>query len=107
MITEGIIWEKKDGQWVKVLDNWPAGRRGARILANTEAPFGEYSKSAAIDKVEEFIASSTLPEHYYRFTVIPGKQMSDESKEKLKEFTTSRKVERGELEPVESYISTD
>lgn len=105
-ITEGIVWENKSGEWVKTLDAWPSGRRGARIFADNDLPFGQYGKNEAIELVEGWIASGKVGK-YEKLGVIPGKEMSDESKGKLKEFTTKKKVERGEIEPVESYISKE
>lgn len=108
-ITEGIVWEKtKNSGWVKTLDAWPTGRRGARIFANDDAPFGQYSKSEAVEMIEGWIAGNNL-ERYERIGIVPGKEMTDESKEKLKAFTTKKKVERGEIEPepVESYVSKE
>lgn len=103
-ITEGIVWENKNGKWIKTLDAWPSGRRGARIFADDQSPFGQYGKNEAIEMIEGWIASGKC-ERYERLGVVPGKEMSDESKGKLKEFTTKKKIERGEIEPVESYVS--
>lgn len=106
-LTEGIVWEKKDGEWVKVLDNWPAGRRGARLVVDNEPPFGQYSKAAAIAFIEESITKGPLRPERYRLAVIPGKEMAPEDKEALQQFNKKRKIERGEAEPVESYISEE
>ena len=105
MITEGIVWEKTLDGWIKTLDNWPSNRRGARIVANNDLPFGDYSKAEAIGKVEGFISRPDLPEHYRKLSVIPGKMMADESKARLKDLNTKRKIERGEIEAAESYVS--
>jgi hypothetical protein len=105
-VTEGIVWEKKGDQWVKTLDAWPEGRRGARIFANNDSPFGQYGKNEAIKMIEEWILNKNLS-NYDRLGVVPGKEMTEESKEKLKNFTTKKKIERGEAEPVESYISKE
>lgn len=106
-IIEGIVWEKKNGQWEKTLDNWPFNRRGARIVSDDDPAFGQYSKAEAIRMIEEWIEKGPLREEHYRLAIIPGKEMSDESKEKLTEFTRKKKEERGEVEPVESYISKE
>jgi hypothetical protein len=105
-ITEGIVWEYKDEEWVKTLDAWPADRRGARIFADNDSPFGQYSKSEAIRMIEGWIMNNNLA-RYDRIGIIPGKEMAPEDKEKLKQYNTKRKEERGETEPVESYISKE
>jgi|SRR6266478_9441 len=106
-MIEGIVWEKDvKGQWVKTVDNWPEGRKSARIKADSDSPFGQYSKNEALAKIEEWIAKNQLVKNF-RIAVVPGKEMSAESKEKLIEFTKKKKIERGELEPVESYISKE
>jgi hypothetical protein len=107
MITEGIVWEKKDDEWIKVLDNWPAGRRGARLVVDDEPPFGQYSKAAAIAFIEESITKGPLRPERYRLAMIPGKEMTEESKEKLKELGIKKKIERGEIELPESYVSAE
>jgi len=106
-ITEGIVWDKKDGEWVKTLDNWPVNRRGARIVVDDGDPFGQYGKNEAIDLIEGWIEKGPLRPNRYRLAMIPGKEMSQESKGKLKEFTNRKKVERGEVSPAESYVSED
>jgi hypothetical protein len=105
--TEGIIWEKKAGEWVKTLDNWPYNRRGARIIASGSVPFGNYSKSEAIEKIEDWITRGPIRPDCCLLGIIPGKEMAPEDKEKLKQYNTKRKEERGEIEPVESYISKE
>jgi len=110
-ITEGIVWEKNsEGQWIKTLDNWPFNRRGARIVGDDNPPFGQYSKHEAVRLVEEWITKGPIREDHYRLAVIPGKEMSNESKEKLVQFTKKKKAEFGQVPehvPVESYISVE
>ena len=102
-MTEGIIWTKKDnGEWTMTA-NWPAGRRNARIIIDDEAAFGNYSLSEATRIITQAIEKNQTKDHY-KYTIIPGKEMTSEAKEKLVEFTKKKKQERGE-EPVESYIS--
>lgn len=110
-IAEGIVWTKdSQGVWAKVIDNWPKNRHGARIVADDGDPFGSYGKDEAIGIVEGWIARPTLPDRYYQFAVVPGKEMAPEDKKKLQEYNAKKKAERGEgpePEPVESYISTE
>jgi hypothetical protein len=111
MIAEGIVWTKDStGTWAKVIDNWPEGRRSARIIADDGLPFGQYSKSEAVAIIEEAIAKSQLYESRYQLAVVPGKEMSASDKEKLAEFNIRKKAERGEgpdAGPIESYISKE
>jgi hypothetical protein len=111
MIAEGIVWTKDStGTWKRVLDNWPEGRRSARIVADNDLPFGQYSKSEAVGIIEDAIAKDQLYPERYQLAVIPGKEMSATDKEKLAEFNTRKKAERGQgpdAGPVESYISKE
>jgi hypothetical protein len=110
-ITEGIVWEKNpEGQWIKTIDNWPANRRGARIVGDDDPPFGQYGKNEAIRMIEEWITKGPLSSDHYRLAVIPGKEMAPEDKEKLVQYNSKKKAERGEGPepgPVESYISSE
>lgn len=109
-ITEGIVWEKKNGEWVKMLDNWPLNRRGARIVADDDDPFGNYGKAEAIAMIEGWITKGPLKPHHFMFGIIPGKEMTPEAKDKLENITAKKKAERGEgpdAGPVESYISEE
>lgn len=108
-ITEGIVWEKNpEGQWIKTLDNWPANRRGARIVSDDDPPFGQYGKSEAIQMIEDWTTKGPIREDHYKLAIIPGKEMSAEDKGKLVEYNAKKKEERGEApEPVESYISAE
>jgi hypothetical protein len=98
-IVEGIVWEKNiEGQWDKILDNWPPNRRGARIVADEGDPFGQYGKNEAVKMIEEWTTKGPIRPERHRLAIIPGKEMSEESKEKLVEFTKRKKAERGEEE---------
>jgi hypothetical protein len=104
---EGKIWMKQNNdEWVQTDDNWPAGRRNARIIIDDQQAFGNYSLSEAIKIITDAISKKQTKDHY-KYTIIPGKEMTQESKEKLVEFTKRKKQERGEIEPVESYISKE
>lgn len=104
-MVERMVWTKRDnGEWIMV-DNWPAGRRNARIIIDDETAFGNYNLSEATKIITDAIAKKQTKEHY-KYTIIPGKEMTSEAKEKLVEFTKKKKQERGE-EPVESYISKE
>jgi hypothetical protein len=111
-ITSGIIWERKDGAWVQTLDNWPLYRRGAKIQANNDDPFGDgaYNKHEAVMLVTNWIETGKLTEKYYRIAVLPGKGASSEVKEKLQQINAKKKEQSGlvpEPVPVESYISEE
>jgi hypothetical protein len=111
-ITSGIIWERKPEGWVKVLDSWPPYRRGAKIQANDDKPFGDgaYTKSEAVSVVENWIQGNKMPEKYYRIAILPGKGASDEVKEKLQQISAKKKEQLGqapESAPVESYVSEE
>ena len=106
-MIEGMVWTKKDNDEWEMTANWPAGRRSARIIIDDEPEaFGNYSLSEATKIITDAIAKKQTKDHY-KYTIIPGKEMSPEAKEKLIEFTKRKKEERGELEPVESYISEE
>jgi hypothetical protein len=105
-MIEGIVWTKKDDRW-EMTDNWPAGSRSARIIIDDQPEaFGNYSQSEAMRIIADAIVKKQTKDHY-KYTIIPGKEMTQESKEKLVEFTKRKKQERGEIEPVESYISKE
>jgi len=98
--------KQNDGSWVQTDDNWPVGRRSARIIIDDQEPFGSYSMSEAVKIITDAIEKKQTKDHY-KYTVVPGKEMTTEAKEKLTEFTKKKKIERGELEPVESYVSKE
>lgn len=105
-MIEGMVWTKKDDEW-EMTANWPAGRRSARIIIDDQPePFGNYSLSEATKIITDAISKKQTKDHY-KYTIIPGKEMTQEAKDKLTEFTKKKKIERGELEPVESYISKE
>lgn len=103
-MIEGMIWTKKGNEWIMTA-NWPAGRRSARIVIDDQQPFGNYSLSEATKIITDAINKNQTKDHY-KYTIVPGKEMTTEAKEKLVEFTKKKKIERGE-EPVESYISKE
>lgn len=107
-MIEGKIWMKQnDDSWVQTDDNWPAGRRNARIIIDDQLdPFGNYSLSEATKIITDAIEKKQTKDHY-KYTIVPGKEMTAEAKEKLVEFTKKKKIERGELEPVETYVSKE
>lgn len=111
-ITEGIVWERKSEGWIKVLDNWPALRRGAKLQANDDDPWGDgvYNKHEAVRLIQSWIENPGLPEKYYRFSIIPGKGATAEVKQKLADINAKKKAELGQVQehvPVESYISEE
>lgn len=101
-MSEGIFYKRVADEFVET-DNWPKGRSRARLQADKQPPFGNYSVFEARAKVAEFIAAEKRAPHgYVLFSILPiaGDPMPEHVKEALKEAGARKRKVAKESEDV-------